>query len=127
MKTDNVYVAILNIVKEIEKGDYSGFRLCGVPLYDSRILYKPLKPVLVLYKTNEYGEVVVKDLNSKDNYSLEIPFQVGKVFVNSASLYPFNKLIDNPKSNLSKRKILKMGNQIINETMKKMKEEENKK
>ena len=126
MKTDNIYIAMLNVVTERKKGNASGFRLYGIPIYNYMITSKPLKPVLILYKKDKYGGSIIKDLNTKDEYSFQIPSERGSIFVNSESLYPFNSLIDNPKSNLSKRKILKMGNHIINETIKQMKEEKNK-
>ena len=117
---------MLNVVINITKGKESGYCIYNIPIHDYIITSKPIKPVLILCKSDKYGERIIKNLNTKEEYSFKAHSHIGNIFVNSASLYPFNNIVDNPKSNLSKRKILKMGNQIINETKKKIKEEDNK-
>ena len=122
MKTDNVYFAGASITIEKKYTKDSGLRLFGkIPLYDYCMYSKPLKPVLVLYKTNEYGEKILIDLNTKQKYSFEVPSTIGKIFINSTTLRSFNLTTGNTKTNLSKKKILKMGNQIINDLTKKKK------
>ena len=124
MKTYNVYFAVTCITTDIEYTKDSGLRYCGIPLYDYCMNLKPLKPVLVLYKTNEYGSKTIIDLNTKQKYSFEVPSSIGKIVVSSESLQPFNAVTENVKPNLSKRKILKIGNKILNDLNKKMNEEE---
>ena len=122
MKTDNVYICMLNVVTRVKRGKDTGFRLYNIPLHDRIITFKPLNPVLVLYEAKKDGENVVKDLNTKEQYSFVLPTEVGKIFVNAESLFQFNRITGNPKKSLSKRKILKIGNQTINEIIKKLEE-----
>ena len=124
MKTDNIYFAVASITTDKKNTKDSGLRLYGVPLYDYCIYSKPLKPVLVLYRYDKYEGKTLIDLNTKEEYSFNVPSNIGKIFINPKSLQRFNMVTENVKPSLSKRKILKMGNKILNYLNKKMNEEE---
>lgn len=125
MKTDNIYFAVASITTDKKYTKDSGLRLYGkIPLYDYCMYSKPLKPVLVLYKTDLYGGKTLIDLNTKQKYTFDVSSNIGKIFINPKTLQRFNMVAENVKPNLSKRKILKMGNKILNDLNKKMNEEE---
>ena len=120
MKTDNVYFADAYITTKIENTyELTGYSLFGFPEYRYVIHSKELKKILILYK-NKSSENIAIDLNTNIKYGLQVPSRVGKIYIRSESLIPFNSITGNTKANLTKRKIKKIGNQ---ELIKLMKEE----
>ena len=59
------------------------------------------------------------DLNTNDNLKFKMTTKIGNIFVNPDTLQPFNVITGNRKVNLSKRKIKKLGNPILNKLNKK--------
>ena len=54
------------------------------------------------------------DLNTNENLKFKMTTKIGNIFVNPDTLQPFNVITGNRKVNLSKRKIKKLGNPILN-------------
>ena len=115
MKTDNIYFVDAKIVTDKKRLDTYSWTIYDLPLFDYEIYSRDFKKILVLYKTDKYGNNYVVNLNTKEKLGFEVPSEIGKIYIESKSLYPFNKVVQNNKPNLSKRKILKMGNPILNE------------
>lgn len=120
MKTDDIYFADVSIITSKERLDtYTLSPRYGIRIYDYKIYYQILKKILILYKEDKYGDGFAIDLNT--NRKLKFgpsKLKIGDVFINVDTLDPFNVITGNEKVNLTKRKILKLGNPILNETNK---------
>ena len=118
MKTNDVYFADAYVITKIEYKDTYHWTFLGKPLYDATRYYKKLKKVLVLYKNDGYEKIAI-DLNTNSKYGFRASSTVGEIFVISNSLMPFNDITGNTKTNLTKRKIKKIGNQELIKLMNK--------
>lgn len=114
MNTNNVYYGMLRGSVEAE---HKFNNYCTDVWTVSSV---SIKPVLVLVTQPYEGEINIKDLNTKEKYMTEIPLKVGKLFVHPAYLLPFN-YFDNVPNKLSKRKVLKIGNENLKEAEKTLK------
>jgi len=121
MKTDNIYIAPLSISTDVKfEGNFRDF-LLG-PGVKHIVKFKFLRYTLV--KIDEAYPVI--DLKTKKEYYYGLPTSTGEIFINPNKKIPFNEIYLDVPRKLSKRKILKMGNQVIEEIYKKKNEEKNK-
>ena len=115
MKTDNIYFADANIVIKKERLESYSLSFYNKRVYDYKKYYKKLKKILILYKKDKNGHRVAIDLNTKEKLGFKLPSKTGDIFINPDTLVPFNEISGNEKVNLTKRKIKKLGNPILNE------------
>ncbi len=118
MKIKNIYIAPLAFSKSVT---YKG---CIAPyFFDDEIIkkvsFEGVRYVLVNVKNDSLGNVVAFDLNTKDTYVLQLPNNSGKLFIIKDSLIPLKRVYPDVKKNISKSKVLKLGNTKIKELNKK--------
>lgn len=112
MKTDNIYFATLALTTKVNYiGDLSDY-FYG-PGIIKRTTYKDINLILVRVTNNICGEAIAKDLNTNKKYKIALACDKGKLFIPSDSLLSFDAVYKGQKKNLSKRKVLKLGNDAI--------------
>ena len=112
MKTDNIYVSILALSEEIRyKGTLEDY-IFGDGIEHS-VRYEKIKYILVKTKENLSSTLVGTDLNTNKKYLCELPLEKGRLFIPPERMIPFDAIYPNEKRNLSKRKIKKLGNEVI--------------
>ena len=121
MKTDNVYIAELVISTRIQHNGTLEDYYFGNGIH-KKVYHHPLKYVVVK-KVNSHKAI---DLVTKKNYLCELPCSVGVLYLPPSKMIAFDAIYPDAKRNLPKKKILEMGNQVIEEIYK-AKEEEKKK
>ena len=111
MKTDNIYIGKLACSKKV---DYDGTLydyFCGSGIRQ-HVEYQPIKYVIVK-KIEDWGNTIAIDLKTKKKYLCELPIEKGVLFVSPSKMFPFEGFYPDAPRNLSKRKILEMGNAVI--------------
>ena len=123
MKTDNVYIAKLGYSTKVDKkGDlydyYFGKGMRHI------VHYIPVKYVIV--KKDEFSYKKAIDLETKKKYSYDLPTNAGVLYLPHSKMLPFDAIYPEEKANLSKKKILTLGKQAIEEFEKIENEQKNK-
>lgn len=118
MKTKNIYIAQLAISEDITVNGSLFDYYFGLGIHRS-VEYRKIKYILVKTKEDIYGDLIGKDLNTNKKYLCEVPFFEGKLFIPTTEMLAFDAIYPDAKPNLSKKKILKMGNYAIQEQIKK--------
>ena len=103
MNTQKLYVASLRNVSTIQFKTFSGDYVCK----HNR---------LVLVKESIFDKFLVRDLITNRIYRSKLkPFaEIGDRYVSKETYMPFNTLTENAEINLSKKKILKIFNNTLN-------------
>lgn len=108
MKTGDVYVGRIYEVHSIsDAGYYSNINL----------VYKEY--ALMITKVDFFGRCYMKDLNNGKRYNIKLPTKIGALYVSKTYLKSFNAAIDNEMVNMSKNKVLELGNKYIKENKEK--------
>ena len=124
MKIDNIYIAQLGISTKVQyKGNLEDYYF-GTGIY-RKVRYNYIKYVIV--KKSNFSDEIAIDLNTKKEYLCGTPMGIGKLFLPQAKMLPFECVYPDVPRKLSKRKILKMGNEAIKVINKKIEEQENNK
>lgn len=103
MDTNKVYLGRIYEVESIVDG-----------YYEKKVQLTHVDDAIMILKRDIFGQKYMKDLNNGKKYKVKLPTKVGVLYVSRTYLKSFNKTLNNETRNLSKKKILELGNKYIN-------------
>ena len=74
---------------------------------------------VIVKKKHKNGKFITKGLNTKEEYLCELPLETGILFISPKKMISLKTIRSNFSSDLSKKKILKLGNYVVQELNKK--------